>query len=118
MIELLGISDVFLYTSRRGTNFSMAVLEAMAAGCAVIATTEPVSNRELLAEGRGYAIPSEDAEAVAGALAAAVADPGREAMGRLARRHVAERHGAEELRRTLLRACFWSADLGPRRPPA
>src|SRR5207245_10390627 len=57
VIALLGLSDIFLYTSTRGACFSMAILEAMASGCAVVASTLPVANASLLAEGRGIAVP-------------------------------------------------------------
>jgi glycosyltransferase involved in cell wall biosynthesis len=116
VVRLLGVTDIFLYTSTRGTNYSMAVLEAMASGCAVIASTEPRSNAELLAEGRGIAIPPGDPAAVSDALVRALADiPGCHRMGRLARAYISEVHTEEALRRSLLRACGWSPSLRP--PP-
>ena len=73
--ELLVITDIFLYTSTRGACFSMSVLEAMASSCAVVATTEPISNAHLLAEGRGIAIPSYDTEQIGMALIKLVQNP-------------------------------------------
>jgi glycosyltransferase involved in cell wall biosynthesis len=109
VIALLGISDIFLYTSTRGACFSMSVLEAMASGCAVIASTEPLSNAYLLAEGRGIAIPSGDIEQTAAALARLINDPeGCHQMGRLAREHIKQKHSPALFRRTLLRATQWS----------
>jgi glycosyltransferase involved in cell wall biosynthesis len=90
----------------------MAVLEAMAAGCAVIASIEPISNRELLSEGRGFAIPVGDVQAVSEALIQAVSNlPHCREMGRSARSYIAEHHNSTALRRSLLQATFWSFDL-------
>jgi glycosyltransferase involved in cell wall biosynthesis len=112
VIRLLGISDIFLYTSTRGTNYSMAVLEAMAAGCAVIASTEPVSNAELLSGGRGLAIPSGDPAAATEALVRTICDlPLCRRMGASARQYVIDHHDGTSLRRSLLRATYWSMDL-------
>lgn len=109
VIGLLGISDIFLYTSTRGACFSMSVLEAMASGCAVIAATEPLSNAYLLAEERGIAIPSRDVEQTAAALARLINDPECcRRMGRLAREHIMQKHSPALFRRTLLRATQWS----------
>lgn len=65
---LLGLSDIFLYSGTRGTNYSMAVLEAMAASCAVVASTSPRSNARLLADGRGIAIMPANAHEIGTAL--------------------------------------------------
>jgi glycosyltransferase involved in cell wall biosynthesis len=109
VISLLSISDIFLYTSTRGSCFSMAVLEAMASGCAVIASTEPMSNAHLLTEGRGIAVPPGDAEQTALALVQLVNDLELcHRMGDLARNYIAVHHSAVVFRRTLLRATCWS----------
>jgi glycosyltransferase involved in cell wall biosynthesis len=109
VLALLAISDVFLYTSTRGACFPMAVLEAMASGCAVIASTQPMSNAVLLAEGRGIAIPSGDVAKTAEALVQLLSDLGLcHQMGRLARMYIATHHSATAFRRTLLRATSWS----------
>jgi glycosyltransferase involved in cell wall biosynthesis len=119
VVRLLGVTDVFLYTSTRGTNYSMAVLEAMAAGCAVIASTEPRSNEELLSEGRGMAIPAGDPEALSDALLRAIVDlPRCRQMGRLARVYISKVHTEEALRRSLLRATGWSGGLHDMKTPA
>lgn len=109
VLELLAISDVFLYTSTRGACFPMAVLEAMASGCAVIATTQPMSNAVLLAEGRGIAIPPGDAAQTAQALTRLACDlEVCRHMGRSARNYIATQHSATTFRRTLMRATTWS----------
>ncbi len=108
---LLSISDIFLYTGTRGVN-SMAVLEAMAAGCAVVASLVPTSNARLLAEGRGLAIPSSDASAFATALMSLCNDEdARRQMGELARDYVATKHTAEMLRRAIWRATFFAPEI-------
>jgi glycosyltransferase involved in cell wall biosynthesis len=110
VVTLLAISDIFLYCGTRGTNYSMAVLEAMAAGCAVIATTRPLSNAKLLAQGRGIAIPAEDVEQICESLVRLVNDPELcRQIGHLARNYVVTQHGAVMLKRALMRAAHWSA---------
>lgn len=105
VVTILGMSDIFLYTGLRGTNFSMAVLEAMAAGCAVVASVEPRSNATLLADGRGIAVPAGDLAAVGAALARLLGDARlRRAMGQLARDYVSRQHSDAALRAALLRA--------------
>jgi glycosyltransferase involved in cell wall biosynthesis len=112
VVLLLGISDIFLYTGTRGIN-SMAILEAMAAGCAVIASMEPRLIAKYLANGRGIALPAGSAAAVSGALIETINDPARrQQMGERAREYVAVHHSAMALKRALLRATYW-----PARPP-
>lgn len=66
--------DVFLHTSVTPEPFGRVVIEAMAAGCAVIATNHggPV---EICAGGAGDLVPPDDAEALAAAARALVDDP-------------------------------------------
>jgi glycosyltransferase involved in cell wall biosynthesis len=109
VISLLGLSDIFLYTSRRGACMSMAVLEAMASACAVIATTQPVSNVHLLSAGRGIALPANDAKQIGIALVRLMSDPPLcRQMGDLARDYIAMYHSPAVFRRTLLRTTYWS----------
>ncbi len=109
VISLLGLSDIFLYTSKRGACFSMAVLEAMASACAVIATTEPLSNTYLLSEGRGIALPANDAKQISISLSRLIGDPTLcRQMGALARDYIAMYHSPAAFRRTLMRVTFWS----------
>jgi glycosyltransferase involved in cell wall biosynthesis len=109
VFSLLSISDIFMYTSRRGACFSMAVLEAMASSCAVIASTEPISNAHLLSEGRGIALHSNEPEQFAMAIGQLVNDTElRTKMGLLARSYIAEQHSATMFRRALLRTTYWS----------
>jgi glycosyltransferase involved in cell wall biosynthesis len=105
VVTLLGISDIFLYSGTRGTNYSVAVLEAMAAGCAVVASVSPQSNAKLLAQGRGIAVaPGQSAE-IGTALGRLCNDPELCCqMGQLATQYVAEYHTASALKHSLLEA--------------
>lgn len=105
VVTLLGISDIFLYTSQRGACFAMAVLEAMASGCAVVASTEPFSNAVLLAEGRGIAVSAGDVEQTTEALVRLISDAGLcRHMGMLARDYIRAYHSPEMMKRLLLQA--------------
>lgn len=105
---ILGMSDIFVYASVRGTNVSVALLEAMAAGCAVVGTTAPISHAHILSEGRGAPVAPGDVEALAQALAHYLLNPEeRRAAGAHAREYARTRHSAEALRRCLLRASGW-----------
>ncbi len=109
VVTLLAISDIFLYSGTRGTNYSMAVLEAMASGCAVIASTQPFSNEKLLAEGRGIAISAGDPDQAAQALVRLLTDMDlRRRMGKSAREYIATYHSETSFRRVLQRATYWS----------
>ena len=112
VVKLLGISDIFLYSGTRGSNYSVAVLEAMAAGCAVVGSVPPLSNVKLLAEGRGIAIASNDTMAIGTALARLCSDLGlcRE-MGQRARNYIAQNHTTSMLQRSLLRVSFFAPAL-------
>jgi len=108
VVTLLGIADIFLYTGTRGTNYSMAVLEAMAAGCAIIASVVPQSNAQLLAEGRGIAIMPASATDICAALVRLCSDVTFcHNMGQMAREYVTHYHNPLMLKRSLLRASFF-----------
>ncbi|HZO71094.1 MAG TPA: glycosyltransferase [Ktedonobacteraceae bacterium] len=110
VIAILGVSDIFLYTSWRGAGYPLAIMEAMAAGCAVIASTEPVANACLLDEGRGITVPPGDVLQTSHALSRLLQD--RElcrTMGQRARAYIAQHHSPAMFQRTLLRATCWSA---------
>jgi glycosyltransferase involved in cell wall biosynthesis len=110
VISLLGISDLFLYTSRRGAGYPMAILEAMASECAVIATNDPLANENMLAEGRGIIVPVDDAAAVGKALVSLISNERLfRLMARRARSYVASQHSAMTLKRSLLRVTYWSS---------
>ena len=100
---LLSISDIFLYTSTRGACMAMAVLEAMASGCAVIASTEPLANEVLLAEGRGISVPAGDIAQTSDALLLLLEDAHLcRGMGMRAREYIRAYHSPEAFRQVLL----------------
>ncbi|WP_246035441.1 glycosyltransferase family 4 protein [Dictyobacter kobayashii] len=109
VLSLLAISDIFLYTSTRGACFSMAMLEAMASRCAVIASTEPRANAQLLAEQRGIAVAANDVEQTSAALVQLIKQPELcQQMGAAARAYVAHHHSTNMFRRTLQRTTYWA----------
>ena len=112
VVMLLGISDIFLYSGTRGTNYSMAVLEAMAACCAVIASVSPQSNARLLDEGRGVPVEPGSSTAIGQALVRLCSDLGLcRQMGSMAREYVERYHSAQMLLRSLSRATHFAPAL-------
>lgn len=112
VVLLLGITDIFLYAGTRGTNYSIAVLEAMAACCAVVASVVPQSNAKLLADGRGIAIAPSNPMEIRDALVRLCNDPALcRQMGELSREYVATNHNALMLERSLLRASFFQLPI-------
>jgi glycosyltransferase involved in cell wall biosynthesis len=100
---LLGVSDIFLYTSTRGAGMPLGVLEAMASRCAVIASTEPLANALLLADGRGISVPPGDVEQTSSALLRLITDVSLcRHMGKLARDYVSTHHSPAQFKHALL----------------
>lgn len=111
--RLLRAADAFVYAGRQGANTPYAVLEAMASGLAVIATTEPIAHRAMLSAGRGVCIPPEDTEALAAAVERFVADPAEAlAIGSRARAYIEAHHAPTVLDGELVEML---ADLAPSR---
>ena len=77
----------------------VAILEAMACGRLVVATDQPPSAHELLAEGRGIVVAAGDIDAYVEALAMAVSmgEAGRRAAGDAARRWVEVEHAPDRV---------------------
>lgn len=108
---ILGMSDIFVYASIRGTNVSVALLEAMASGCAIVGTTSPISHAHILSEGRGTPIAPDDMEALARAIAQYLVNPAAVRLaGEKAREYARQYHSVEALRRCLLRATGWEPE--------
>lgn len=100
--ELLAAADQFVYAGRQGANTPYAVLEAMAAGLAVVASTEPAVHGPMLADGRGIAVPAGDAVALRAAVARFAAAPElRAESGQRARAYVEQHHAPAVLDREL-----------------
>lgn len=84
--ELLAGHDVFVLPSRREAQ-SLAVLEAMAAGLPVVATSVGAMADMVVDGTTGFLVPPDDPEALARRLAELVRDDGiRTSMGRSGRR--------------------------------
>ncbi len=110
VLLLQSLSDIYLYTLRQGGGYSLVTLEAMASGCAVVASDVPLATKHMLAEGRGMIVPAGDAKQTGMALAQLVSDSGlRCQMGRLARDYVALHNTATLFRRVWRRVTYWSA---------
>jgi glycosyltransferase involved in cell wall biosynthesis len=90
--DLLAAADVFCLTSRR-EGAPRSILEAMAAGRAVVAT-DVGGVSELVAAGEtGVLVPRDDPGAIASALAALLTDPERSTrLGRAGRERVRAQH--------------------------
>lgn len=96
--RLLRAADIFVYAGRQGANTPYAVLEAMAGGLAVIATTAPAVHAVMLADGRGIAVPPGDRMGMTAAVDALAADPTlRSSMGVAARAYVERFHSPATL---------------------
>ncbi len=110
VIKILGLSEIFLFTSWRAAGYPLTVLEAMASGCAVIASTESLATLEMLAEGRGVVLPGGDADGTAKAIVQLVSDLELcRNIGSSARNYVAVKHSANTFRRSLMRVTYWSS---------
>lgn len=86
---LFALSDVFVLPSRHEP-WGLIVNEAMASGCAVIASTDVGSSFDLITPGvEGYTFPVEDIPALTQALFEILSVPGRAAaMGQAARQRM------------------------------
>jgi len=106
-------ADLFCSPARSGESFGMVLLEAMALGVPVIATDLP-GHRSVVTPGHdGLLVPRRDPEALAGALARLLGDPGeRRRLGANAIRS-ASRFGWSEIA-ARLEAIY----LDVARPPA
>lgn len=112
VIDVLRASDIFLFTAVRSIN-SMAVLEAMATGCAAVATESTRHIAEYLADGGGIAVPVRDITGLTQGLVALVSDDRRRESARTrARNYVVQHHTAEAVRRVLLRATGYTPTWG------
>ena len=114
---LLRASDLFVYAGRQGANTPYAVLEAMASGLPVIATTEPRVHREMLDDGRGVAVDVDDAAAITMAIARFADHPAvRHETGARARRYIEQFHSPQRLDAELEEIVAWlDSTVRPRR---
>ncbi|MDQ2886062.1 MAG: glycosyltransferase family 4 protein [Chloroflexota bacterium] len=107
---ILGLSEIFLFTSWRAAGYPLTVLEAMASGCAVIAATESLATSEMLGEGRGIVLSGGNVEGTANAIVRLVSNLDVcHSMGHAAKDYVAANHSATTFRRSLLWVTSWSS---------
>jgi glycosyltransferase involved in cell wall biosynthesis len=100
--DLLQISDIFIYAGVSGSNISIAVLEAMATQCAVVATNSPKSHEDLLADDRGMAVPIKSSSAIAESIILLSRDAElRKRMGENGRRWVLENHSSKAVKESI-----------------
>ena len=95
--DLLAAADLLVLPSR-SEGLPLTLLEAMAAGVPVIASDIPGIRAVVDDDRTGVLVPVDDADALARAITALLADPVRQ--GRLAaaaRAHVAEHHDARQM---------------------
>jgi mannosyltransferase len=87
--------SLFAFTSRN-EGFGLTIIEAMAAGNALVAARAGAAENVVVDESIGTLVPTGDPEALAAALEPLMADPARAAeMGRRAREHVLRAHSIE-----------------------
>lgn len=92
MRDLLLSGDVFAYPSAYPEGLPTVVLEAGAAGMAIVATPMGGTEEVIPSETHGIIVPPNDPGRLADALDRFVADPAyRESCGRTVRRHVQDR---------------------------
>ncbi len=95
LADVFARAAVFAFPSRR-ENLPLALLEAMAAGCAVVACDVPGS-RDVVADA-GRLVPVDDGPALAAAVRELAADATvREELGRRARERAAGRFGSARI---------------------
>ena len=102
VVSVLHAADCFVYSARRGANTPYAVLEAMASGLAVVATTAPPIHRTMLADDRGIAVEPGDRDALRDGILAFLRDePRAAAAGAAARGYVEIHHSPAEADRAV-----------------
>jgi len=84
--QLLNAADLFAFPSHI-EGMSLALLEAMAAGAAIVASDIP-ANTEVIADGTGLLVPVSDTSALSAAIVSVLSSPDKRAnMGQMARIH-------------------------------
>ena len=96
--ELLGQMDVFVFSAKPDEGLGIALIEAMAAEVAIIAT-DVGACQEVLEEGKlGYFVPAQDPEALADAIALVAQQPEvAKNKARLAKEKVLQEFSIEQM---------------------
>jgi glycosyltransferase involved in cell wall biosynthesis len=91
--KILQISDIHLYAGTIGCSVSIALLEAMACGCAVIATSTPIQHKNIVKPETGWVIPPKDIDALINSLLEALSKQDKlKAMGENSIKYIEENH--------------------------
>ncbi len=119
--RLLAAADLFVHPSCCAEGLPGAILEAAAAGLAIVATPQGGTVEVVRSPGHGLLVPPGDAAALAAAMARLVDDPAlRARLGAEARRVVAERFTWDRiagLAEAELQSLVDAAGAGGGRPP-
>ena len=100
--EELRKADIFVFPSIYEETWGLCLTEAMASGCACIAS-DVAGARAQMHEGLGILVPARDAKALRGWLEWLLANPAaREEYGQAAREHVVAEHSLEAMGRRWL----------------
>jgi glycosyltransferase involved in cell wall biosynthesis len=121
VLRLLSGADLFVHPSSCAEGLPSSILEAAAAGVAIVATPQGGTVEVIRSAEHGLLVPVDDAAALAAAMARLVDDPAlRARLGAQARRLVAERFSWDEIaegaERELL-ALVEASRRGPAAPP-
>jgi glycosyltransferase involved in cell wall biosynthesis len=94
--KLMQISDLHLYAGTVGCSISIALLEAMACGCASIVTMTPEMHKYIIKPEMGWVIPPKDIDALTSSLLQALRNREKlREMGKNARKYIEEKHSFE-----------------------
>jgi glycosyltransferase involved in cell wall biosynthesis len=98
VLRLLSAADLFVHPSCAAEGMPSAILEAAAAGVAIVATPQGGTVEIIRSPRHGLLVPPGDAAALAAAMSRLVADPAlRARLGEQARLLVAERFGWDRI---------------------
>ncbi len=94
--DLLAAADLFVLPSL-WEGLSMALLEAMAAGKPIVATSVSGTIQAMAHGETGLVVPPRDSQALAGAIAQLLSNPAQaQTLGQAARQHVVANYGAQK----------------------
>lgn len=109
MATLLAVSAIFVCVHARPIEDARLLLEAMAAGCAVVTSEHALLEPDLFSDARGCAISAIDKISIVNALFPLLQDADqRQRMASHAQAYIATNYCANEFKRSLQRVTGWS----------